>query len=63
MTPKVRDKPIITARNTVVQNLLAQQTNFRAGRLRDYIKLWEGVTSDLTYFSMLIKLSRILKAR
>ena len=46
LTPKVCDKPIITARNTVVQNLLAQQTSFRAGRLRDYITLWEGVTSN-----------------
>ena len=34
------------ARNVVVQNMLGQQTSFCAGRLRDYLAQWKGLTSD-----------------
>ena len=34
------------ARNDVVQNMVGQQTSFCAGRLRDYLAQWKGLTSD-----------------
>ena len=45
MISEVYDK-LILARNDVVQNMLGQQTSFCAGRLRDYLVQWKGLTSD-----------------
>ena len=45
MISEVCDK-LILARNDVVQNMLGQQTSFCAGRLRDYLAQWKGLTSD-----------------
>ena len=45
MISEVCDR-LILARNDVVQNMLGQQTSFCAGRLRDYLAQWKGLTSD-----------------
>ena len=45
MISEVCDK-LILARNDVVQNMLGQQTSFCAGRLRNYLAQWKGLTSD-----------------
>ena len=46
LIPKVRDKLGMSSRNDVVQNMLAKQTTFQAGRLRNFLAQWEGLTFD-----------------
>ena len=36
----------MSSRSDVVQNMLAKQTAFQAGRLRNFLTQWEGLTSD-----------------
>ena len=36
----------MSSRSDVVQNMLAKQIAFQAGRLRNFLTQWEGLTSD-----------------
>ena len=36
----------MSSRSDVVQNMLAKQTAFQAGRLKQFLAQWEGLTSD-----------------
>ena len=36
----------MSSRSDVVQNMLDKQTSFQAGRLRNFLAQWEGLTSD-----------------
>ena len=46
LIPKVCEKLGMSSRSDVVQNMLAKQTAFQAGRLRNFLAQWEGLTSD-----------------
>ena len=46
LIPKVCEKLSMPSRSDVVQNMLAKQTAFQAGRLRNFLAQWEGLTSD-----------------
>ena len=46
LIPKVCEKPSMSPHSDVVQNTLAKQTAFQAGRLRNFLAQWEGLTSD-----------------
>ena len=46
LIPKVCEKLVMSSRSDVVQNMLAKQTSFKAGRLRNFLAQWEGLTSD-----------------
>ena len=46
LTSKVCEKPLMSSRSDVVQNMLAKQTSFQADRLHDFLAQLEGLTSD-----------------
>ena len=46
LIPKVCEKLDMSSRSDVVQNMLDKQTSFQAGRLRNFLAQWEGLTSD-----------------
>ena len=43
---KVHEKVVMSSHSDVVQNTLAEQTSFQAGRLCNFLLQWEGLTFD-----------------
>jgi len=46
LIPKVCEKLVMSSCSDGVQNMLAKQTSFKAGRLHNFLAQWEGLTSD-----------------